>query len=353
MECSSEGSGGNDRRARRERIVASNEGTDAEGRPLISPVSVLTCVSEADGREYQTRAADTVRISVNTLWSHSVSNVALPIERIFTHVPLAPALLRHWLRDSDGTLEQGGLSFPVAPLDMESRDARIQVQKHRPQEKGTAALGGSGTMQVDIGILFFRREIPPETLSDLDPFESSVWDGHEESYTAWCYMHSRFVLALEVEMQAMMGSALPHLEDVRKHFRQMMRAHYNDCGFLFGRAWWAFGLRDFIEEPLEDFMRRALLGMFLGYHGNIRGISATLELPPCFEAVTVNPGQRVCAQCLTFKLGSGQMKRCECHQVHALQLARPGLDLKYCCRRCITAQRSARGPIGRRTGYSV
>ena len=78
------------------RVLSSSGGADAEGRPVITPLSVLRCVDDANGIEFQTLAVDTVRITVNALWCAHWTNVALPVSRLFSHVPVAPALIRHW-----------------------------------------------------------------------------------------------------------------------------------------------------------------------------------------------------------------------------------------------------------------
>ncbi len=100
------------------------------------------------------------------------------------------------------------------------------------------------------------------------------------------------------------------IRDAGAHFQRMMNAHFNDCGLLFGTMWHGFGIGSLIPDTQHEFMRNMLLTMFLNYHAR-----PSLPLPPLSEVVTVDPGQRVCAQCLTFMLGHGKMMRCSCHQV--------------------------------------
>jgi hypothetical protein len=266
---------------------------------------LLTCVNETDGREYTARAADTVRIGINALWSHTVKNVPLRVQRIFDHVPIAPALIRHWLRSGG---QQGGLMFPVPHLDMESSDIRLQILKHTP---GAAPIDPSATLQIDLHIIVFRRDIeaPPPLSTALEPFDATAWR-RASAYGTWRYMHAEFAPVVEEELDVLACARFP--SGGCALFRRMMRAHYGDCSLLFGKLWVGFGLGTLLGERLHDFMRHMLLQMFLAYHA---AHSPPPPLPPCYNAATVDPGQRVCAECLTFMLGHGQMKRCPCHQV--------------------------------------
>lgn len=283
-------------------IVSSSDGVNAQGNHLISPVSVLNCVNNVSGVEYQALAFDNVLIKINALWSHSLTDVRLPISRIFDFVSLAPALIRHWLR-SNGTM--GGLMFPVSHLDMESKDLRMQIVKHSPVAASTDPLS---TLQVDIHIIVFRRDISLLS-TELQPFDPAIWD--PVSYERWCYMHTSFATVVEEELDLTGSPRFP--SNGCALFRRMMRAHFEDFGMLFGRMWVGFGLRELVGEPLHGFMMNMLLMMFMSYHAPD---SPPLPLPPCYNATTVDPGQRVCAGCLKFMLGHGQMKRCaRCFQV--------------------------------------
>jgi hypothetical protein len=283
-------------------IVSSSSGVNAEGVNLITPDSILSVVNNTDGTGYQSLAADNVMIKINALWSHSISDVPLPVSRIFEFVSHAPALIRHWLR-SNSTI--GGLMFPVSHLDMESKDLRIQIVKHSPV---AASIDPLSTLQVDIHILVFRRDISAPS-TELQPFDPAIWD--PVSYERWCYMHTDFATVMEEELDLAGNARFP--SDGCDLFRRMMRAHFEDFGMLFGRMWVGFGLRELAGETLHDFMMNMLLLMFMSYHAPD---SPPLPLPPCYNATTVDPGQRVCAGCLTFMLGHGQMKRCgRCFQV--------------------------------------
>jgi hypothetical protein len=295
---------------RRNRIVSSSDGVNAEGRLVITPLSVLTCVNDADGREFQTMPADNVRVNVDTVWSKSFKGVMLPIQRIFDHVPISPALIRHWLRSNASEL--GGLCFPVPGLDMESNVMKVQIRKHAPVRASTDPLS---VLQVDINVLILRRDTSPSIdLSpsvDLQPFDDAIWDS--EAYESWCCLYVGFAPIVEEEMRLSggPGSGLP--SDGCALFRRMMRAHFNDFGLLFGRVWLDFGLRNFTEDSMHEFMRNTLLHMFLEYHATG---PAPPPRPPSCNAVSVDPGQRMCAKCLTCMLGHGQMKRCgRCNQV--------------------------------------
>jgi hypothetical protein len=319
---------------RNKTIVSSSDGVNSQGEPLISPVSVLNCVNNSNGTEYQTLAADNVMIKLNALWSHSLADVPLPVSRIFEYVPIAPALVRHWL-GSSGTV--GGLIFPVQPLDMESKDLRLQIVKHSPI---AASVDPLSTLRADIHILVFRRDLSSLS-TELQPFDPALWD--PVSYERWRFMHSEFATVVEEELNLTGNARFP--SDGCALFRRMMRAHFQDFGMLFGRMWVGFGLRELVGEPLHDFMQQMLLMMFLSYHAPD---SPPPPLPPCYSATTVDPGQRVCAKCLTFMLGHGRMKRCgKCHQVRGgggcavclMQDGRAdrGLQVYYCSKACQTA----------------
>jgi ribosomal protein S27AE len=271
-------------------------------------------------------------IKLNALWSHSLADVPLPVSRIFEYVPIAPALVRHWL-GSSGTV--GGLIFPVQPLDMESKDLRLQIVKHSPI---AASVDPLSTLRADIHILVFRRDLSSLS-TELQPFDPALWD--PVSYERWRFMHSEFATVVEEELNLTGNARFP--SDGCALFRRMMRAHFQDFGMLFGRMWVGFGLRELVGEPLHDFMQQMLLMMFLSYHAPD---SPPPPLPPCYSAATVDPGQRVCAKCLTFMLGHGRMKRCgRCHQVRGWcdvclmqdRRADRGLQVYYCSKACQTA----------------
>jgi hypothetical protein len=300
------------------RIVSSSGGIDAAGKPVITPVSVLNCVDAADGSEFQTLAVDTVRMTMNPLWSREWSGVALPLSRLFDHVQIAPALIRHWLRTASGDL--GGLVFPGSNLCMTSKEPRIQIQK---SDRSAAVHGppfDGSLIMVDLDLQVFRRDLSsPDIGEGLPPFDPSIW--HRESYERWSVMHARMGPIIEEEARGR-ATAIP--SGACALFRRMMRAHFDDGALIFGQMWWSFGLRDIAGgESLHDFMRGMLLHMFSSYYA--RPTTPHTALPPCFDTVTVDPAQRVCAECLTFMLGHGRMLRCPCHHVY------------YCSKACQVA----------------
>jgi hypothetical protein len=313
------------------RVVSSSGGTDAEGRPVITPVSVLRCVDEADGSEFQTLAVDTVRLTMNPLWSHEWTRVALPIPRLFDHVPISPALLRHWLRSASGDL--GGLVFPGSHMRMTSPEPRLQIQK---SDRTAAVVSGPpfvGSLLVDLELQVFRRDLSaPDVGEGLPPYDPSIW--HRESYERWSVMHARLAPIVEEEARGY-EAALP--SGACALFRRMMRVHFNDAALIFGQMWWSFGLRELAGcESLHDFMRGMLMHMFTAYYVHQGSPTKALRasLPPSFDAVTVAPAQRVCAKCLLFVLGSGRMLRCPCHKVYycskACQLSDWGVHRVLC-----------------------
>ena len=295
-------------------LLASSSGTNAaSGAPIITPVSVLTCKNPSDGSEYQTRAADNVRLTINPVWSYSLLGVAIPAQRLFDHVPIHPALIRHWLRSE----QSGGLVFPAPMLDMESLEPKVHIQKTRtPSGLPSSTL----VIYVDIHLHLFRRAMPATTA--LPPFDPAVW--RADSYAMWRYMHAEFAVMLEEEIEyagdATRAVFPPAQEDQCALFRRMMRAHFEDCGLVFGKVWHDFGLGALVEDADDHqnntkhtFMRGMLLELFLAYHA--QSAPPPLPLPPCCNAATVDPGQHICAQCLEFKLGRGLMMRCPCKTV--------------------------------------
>ena len=379
-------------------MLSSSGGADAEGRPVITPLSVLRCVDDANGIEFQTLAVDTVRITVNALWCAHWTNVALPVSRLFSHVPVAPALIRHWLHQPPPTSDQqkqqlGGLVFPVNHMCTTSKVPRLHIEKSKVVVD--AAAGGTcGTttttllppaneeevLRVDLDLQVFRRDLSTTTTTTIDndekdedlrllpPFDPALgW--RAESYERWRYMYATLPPMIEEEELAIIrarrrggsgggggGRASssfppPPPSHAAALFRRMMRAHSDDAAIIFGQMWWSFGLRDLLvgedEESLHVFMRRVLMGMFSAYYSS--GVYQTQQeegqpaalllpaaavLPPCFDAVTVDPAQRLCAACLVTMLGSGRMLRCPCHKVYycskACQLANWGVHRVLC-----------------------
>jgi hypothetical protein len=292
-------------------IIASSSGTSESGAPIITPVSVLTCKDSADGSEYQTRAADNIRLTINPVWSYSILGATIPAQSIFDHVPIQHALIRHWLKAAPE--QNGGLVFPVPMLDMESLEPRVHIQRRTPpQEKQPLP---SMMIYVDIHLHLFHRAMPAmEGAAELQPFDPAVW--RADSYATWRHMHTDLAVVLEEEIEYSGHHLLPQGENQRSLFRRMMRAHFDDCGLVFGQIWHGFGLKTLLpEESVHTFMRGMLLEMFLSYHAKS---TPSLPLPPCCNAFTVDPGQRICAQCLSFKLGSGLMMRCPCKTVSQL-----------------------------------
>ena len=291
-------------------IVSSSGGVDANGKHVISPVSVLSYVNGAaprvDNTVYRSKAVDSVYFLANPLWTRDFTNIALPIQRIFDYVPMAPALIRHWLKSENDI--SAAICFPRSPYDMESLNPSVQILKRAPVRDGGNLLSDSRTsIQSDLSLLLFRRDIASS--AELQSFDPSVWP--PASYEAWRRLHTVFAHALEEEFEAMGNSRLPN--DSCTLFRRMMHTHFADFGFVFGKLWWGFGLRHMVGKDLYCFMRGMLFDMFMTY---TTAKPPPPTLPPFFNASTVGTGQRVCAKCLAFRLGSRQMMRCPCRQVY-------------------------------------
>ena len=299
-------------------------------------------------------------MSLFPLWSHDLPGVAIPEQLLFLHIPLHHTLIRRWVESDDVHL--GGLLFPRGPFEMASQDPFVQVLKsgamcrrgkravsevndevrgrHQPcpalLEDETLGVeiprpvmiaeGGEGAatttqgmrfLKVDLTIFVFRRELEPS--ADLHPYDSCGAQWNPISYLVWTDLYHNFAPTMQEECAAHGGSNLPR--DACTLFRRVMRTHYGDCGILFGRVWWDFGLGAMVGNRvnLRSFMRGMLTDMFMAYHA--------LPAPPSsirtlFNPRTYDPGHRMCAHCLTLTLGHRRMMRCPCGQVY------------YCDARC-------------------
>jgi len=292
-------------------IISSSGGINASGGHVITPASVISYVHEDKRNEvFHALAADNVWFLMNPLWVQSFPGIALPVQRIFDHVPMAPALIRCWIQSDVDAM--GGLFFPRLPLDRESLTPSIQIVKSAATSKSAI----ESAINVDITLSLFRRELLPS--HDLQPFDPAVW--HPAAYEVWHYFYADFAPIIESECDAACSNRFPSGACVL--FRRMMHTHFADCGLVFGSMWWKFGLADMTNVSLHIFMRGMLAGMFKAYYF---APTPPAVLPPLFNAVTLGSGQRVCAGCMTFRLGTGQMKRCPCQQVY------------YCSAACQTA----------------
>ena len=273
------------------RIVSSSAGVDADtGKMNIHPDSVLTYTSETG--VHQTLVADSVGMLLNALWGHTMSRIMLPVQRIFDHVPIAPPLIRVWLKSSDSKI--GGLTFPQPHLDVGSKIPRILINKHDP----SVGYQSEPSILVDIDLYVFCRDFDPSP--ELQPFDPAVWN--PAMYGEWRHLCSSLTPMAEAGFDGCPpgGGML---------FRRMMRTHFEDFGLIFGRRIWSeFGLSEMVGT--REFMRTMLLEMYCSYN------SDPLRLPPLSNVFTIKPGQRVCGKCMIFKLGRDQMMRCPCQQVY-------------------------------------
>jgi hypothetical protein len=309
-------------------IIASSDGVNVQGAPVITPTSVISYVDDRDPQQnssvHRSLATDNVTMLVAPMWARSVIGVNLPVQKIFDHVSMNPVLIRHWLKDSSGI--QSGLMFPRLPLDFESRILAVQILKHsvngpiksnqisdhHPRADGvlrrappTASTAPS--IQADLHLFVFRRELLDH--AELDRFDPTGW--RPESYATWVDMFVRYAPVLEYEVNGRMPRGACVL------FRRIMHTHYADCGLLFGDIWWKFGLGDMIRDSLYVVMRGMLTDLFFIYSI----VTSPPALPAFFNAVTVDSVQRMCAACLSSKIGAAQMKRCPCHQVYYCSIA--------------------------------
>ena len=307
------------------KIITSTAGRNAEGRPLVSPDSVITYMREGDSREYRSLAVDTVSISMFPLWNKEVLGVTIPVDSIYNWVPLSDVLVRHWVKSEI----VGGLVFPRQPLDLESRDPFVQIRKHDEKAALFYAKKSSKTpfvlsMKVNISIFVCRRELLPSV--SLQPFDARIWN--PVSYVVWCSLYSTLPPIMEEECAFNGDARLP--SGACSLFRRMMHTHFADFGYVFGTLFWEFGLGAHLckklrkLDHLRNFMREVLTDVFLVYNA--------MELPPSmpalFNPVTLEAGQRICGKCLAYMLGSGQMLRCPCAQVYYCDAACQKADWK-------------------------
>lgn len=293
------------------RILSSSDGRNASGEPIITPVSVLTCET-ADHVVYETLAADSVGITVNPLCTYTVTGAEITVERLYAHVPMAPAMIRHWLATSTGAI-----SFPSVQLDLESKQPRVYIFK------ANAASAATASISVDIDLHVFRREL--DTSTALQPFDATIWNA--DAYAVWEHMHANFAPIYESEAVGRMPLATCDF------FRRMMHTHFDDCAMIFGKIWWGFGLGTVVEVSTYDFIRDILMRMSMRYITDAGSDASMLQ--PHFAPRTHN-GQRVCGRCLMFRLGRGNMRRCSsCRQVY------------YCSKDCQGADWRAHRPACR------
>lgn len=294
------------KRTHQAKLISSSGGTNEKGAHIITPKSILLCKDR--DTLYHQLAMDTVRIKFNAIWDYTITNVALPTKLIFEHVQFDAVVIRNWLRYNETDL--GGLLFPGSFLDVDSQHPRIRILKHGPTDVDSAS------MQADITLHIFRREIGES--SELQPFDPAVWS--LEAYETWRFMHEEVAPALEEECDSRDCSSFPR--GACALFRRMMHAHFTDCGWVFSDGIWVgFGLGTLIHKDYIGFMHKLLVGMFLQYNASNEP-QPDASLPPLYNPATVGSGQRVCAKCLIFRLGSGQMMRCPCREVY------------YCSKEC-------------------
>jgi hypothetical protein len=277
-------------------LISSSDGITANGQHIVTRNSVLTF--EIDGKVRETRPSDSVRLSLNTIFSQALENVTIAVKHVVAYVPFSERVIYEWLANDS----QGGLMFPDARLDSVSTGIRIHIEKNGPLVVGTKG-SVPPTFQGCLTINLFRREP-----SDAPPAGPSSWDA--DAYNLWSYMHTAFadMVGEEIDLK---GDAL-NISNGADRFRHMMNAHFADCSLLFGAVWRDFGIGALANESMHDFMRHMLITTFLNYHR-----TSSLPLPPISGVVTVASDQRVCSKCVTFMLGHGNMMRCPCHQVLA------------------------------------
>jgi hypothetical protein len=176
-------------RRKKNLLISSSDGTNSNGTPVVTPDSVLSYVDTNDEelKVHSSLAVGTIGIKVNSIWSHELLGIALPLRHLYDHVPISPDLIRRWIESTDEKI--GGLCFPGKLLDIESKDPRFIIFKNRAQP----STAKSDSVLVNIRIHIFRRDIDPSP--ELQPFDPAVW--HPNAREAWEYSHARLAPIFE------------------------------------------------------------------------------------------------------------------------------------------------------------
>ena len=302
---------------------------------------------------FRPQSTANVVMSLFPLWAHDIRGVLLPSGLLFERVCLDKKLIQRWI-DSDYE-HLGGLLYPRGPFEMELQTPFVQILKNGVvcRKTGNSAANlpravydecegrlhvrpapledqyteeeakddhdtcprpvirnpnNSPLIKVDLTVFVFRRDLDPSPA--LNPYNPATWN--PVSYVIWLNLHAQFAPTMHQECVALNDPSLP--SDACTLFRRVMRTHFDDCGLLFNRIWWTFGLGAMVDDriSLRSFMRGMLTDMFMAYH--------MLPSPPAvstlFNPRTYDPGQRMCAHCLTLMQGQHRMMRCPCGQVY-------------------------------------
>ena len=299
---------------------------------------------------FQSRSTANVVMSLYPLWSHELPGIVVPEQHLLRRIELPSALVQQWIENEDEHL--GGLLFPRGPFDMASQEPFVQVLKSgamcRRGRRTQSSLfnevrdlhGGHALslleddsahitrsiprpklsvestpeephLKVDITLFVFRRDLGSS--AELNAFDPRRQSWHPLSYHIWTDIYHNFAPTMQEECAALSNPTLP--SDACALFRRVMRTHYDDCGILFGKIWWDFGLGAMVGDRvnLRSFMRGMLTDMFMAYHA----IPAPPPVRTLFSPRTYDPGHRMCAHCLVLVVGQrGRMMRCPCGQVY-------------------------------------
>jgi hypothetical protein len=323
--------------------TASSHGKNSRGLTIATPESLDRPVDVLSCRVFHSQATANVVMSLYPLWAREITGVSLPVHLLYVHVPLDEVRVRHWVESEETVL--GGLLLPRRPFDMDSVEPFLQIirqdteRSHKSKNspawdivpvKSDDFLCGEGCdvkypnrvivpapkikiprgtpfLKVNITLFVFRRDLHSSV--ELQCFDSSIWN--PISYAIWCGLYENLGPVMQEAFDSHNNDELPR--NACEHLRRVMHTHFEDFGMIFGKLWWDFGLGAMVVPiDIRSFMRGMLADMFTTYH-----ISPD---PPLigtfFNPRTCDPGQRMCAECLSLMLGSGKMMRCPCAQVY-------------------------------------
>jgi hypothetical protein len=295
---------------RKTTIVSSSDGRNKEGKHMLTPDSIISYRIDDSPDIHKTQAVNRICFQMNSIWDHTIPNVTLRKELIFKHIEMDAALIRSWLKGKDDNM--GALIFPGSYLNVESREPKVRIER-KPDLKPS-----TDSIQADITMHIFRR--PIDESPALQPFDPAIW--HPVAYEEWKFLYTELAEAFEEYVGVSSKIKIP--ADASNLFHRMMHTHFADCGLIFSEKIWVdFGLGAMIGDGCTKFMSGMLTQMFMQYFTVKEDALSSAMLPPLHSAKTAaGSGQRVCAGCLSTRMGSGQMKQCPCQKVY------------YCCKEC-------------------
>ncbi len=94
-----------------------------------------------------------LRLYANPVWTHSFSNVALPVQLIFDHIPMSKSLIKGGY-DCKAAKKIGGLMFARYAENIESKDSSLMITYGDEAPNSTVA-----AIKADVKMIKSRREL--------------------------------------------------------------------------------------------------------------------------------------------------------------------------------------------------